>query len=182
MPHLDRKAPYANTSVEPEVTRAQIDGMLKEFVIVTDGKVTAKVTAVRWTTTEANPLGMLEFGVDFVDKEGMHRQMMFRVTPPTLYKTTGRKWNQRKTPNYAQSMRLTYWWLKSKLEAVLYGLSEISEEFLSEAVYKLKDGRYSTVGETIGRQIKDQQLPQLEYAEQQQKEPLKIIDADHRVN
>ena len=49
MPHLAKKLPYENTTIAPEMTKAEIDAMLHEFVILDEkGQRTCEVTGIRW--------------------------------------------------------------------------------------------------------------------------------------
>jgi len=57
------------------------------------------------------------------------------------------------TYNYEQSMRLFYWYIKSKLEAVAYGVKTFEKEFLDDLIYRLPDGRDVKVGDMILKQV-----------------------------
>ena len=71
------------------------------------------------------------------------------IKPPSLpdrKKINGKIVN---TLNKNASMRLTYWYLKSKLESIRFGLEDIFDAFLLRIVHSLPDGREVTVGEAI---------------------------------
>ena len=57
------------------------------------------------------------------------------------------------SPNWAQSFRLLYWWLKAKLEAVAYGLTSVEQEFLSQVMVKLPSGEMTTMGAALTEPI-----------------------------
>lgn len=49
MTHLSKKLPYEGTKIAPEMTKAEIDAMLHEFVILDEkGQRTCEVTGIRW--------------------------------------------------------------------------------------------------------------------------------------
>ncbi len=86
---------------------------------------------------------------DVVD--GKRRMMKFRVRPPMLRFRNGE-------PHPRQTYRFLYWWLKSKLEAVAYGLRSMEEEFLAEVVAHIEGPHGEKVEATIG----DIFVPQIE--------------------
>ena len=78
--------------------------------------------------------------------KGVKKQIGVTVTPP-VFAAKRRTWNPKMgryeavySPNWAQSFRLLYWWLKAKIEAVAYGLTTVEQEFLSQVVVALPDG------------------------------------------
>ncbi len=70
------------------------------------------------------------------------RLLMFRVRPTILKRPNGE-------PHPEATMRLVFWWLKTKLEAVTYGLRSVTEEFLAEIVHHLPSGEEATLGEIL---------------------------------
>lgn len=102
--------------------------------------------AVQFTTAKDGSV-KLEFAWKVDAEEGKKRWMAFRVRPPMMLKTDG-------TEHPAATMRLLYWWLKSKLEAVKYGLTDMVEEFLPNVVAQLPEGESITVGDLFIPQIK----------------------------
>ena len=75
-----------------------------------------------------------------------------RVEPPILAtrkKEHGRYGSVVTMPDAGASMRLLMWWLKSKLEAIRYGLVTAQEEFLANVAGTLQDGREVTIGQLI---------------------------------
>jgi len=136
-----RKAPYANTTKDPDSTIADINRLLREYGI----------TNYQWTTLYSDRNVTLKFAIP---KEP-GKNIMVKVIPPAFVQRR-RTWNEKagkyeklELPNWSQSFRLMWWWLKVKLEAVAYGLREVEEEFLSDIVIRLPSGEESTVGEMI---------------------------------
>lgn len=137
MTHLAKDMPYRDTTIAWNRTMADISEMVKE----------AGAVGIRWTEL-GNNMPVLEF---LMRTELKGREMEFRVLvkPPELpdrKKINGKVVN---TVNRNASMRLTYWYLKSKLEAVKFGLEDIFEAFMLRVVHSLPDGRESTIGESI---------------------------------
>lgn len=162
MAHLARTTPYESTKIAPETTKAEIDSMLHEFIILDDEKKrVCEVKGIRWTELPPS-LPMLEFMVEYV-YEGVRKQSAIRIKPPLLARKVRKPgYGQVIMPQPAQSMRLLYWYLKTKLESVLFGLTDVTQEFLSEVLVSLPDGSFKTVGETIMPQIKESKIPMLE--------------------
>lgn len=162
MGHLARNLPYDGTSIEAYRTKAEIDGMLHEFRMVDrdTGQEMAKITAIRWTDVPPD-MPMLEFMLQYVSPEGVKKGVAVRLQPPLFYKRVRRGGQIVNEPQPNQSMRILYWYLKSKLEAVLFGLNDATKEFLSEVLISLPGGQQTTVGEHIIDQVKDSKIPSL---------------------
>ncbi len=129
-----KQTPYYSTTVEAETTQAKITKMLYEY----------GAEGTRWTNLGKDIIE-LEFIWKVETPEG-ERPMQFRLRPPMMLKKDGE-------PHPKQTMRLVYWWLKAKLEAVVYGLRSIEQEFLAEVVGQLPSGEEVTVGEMLIPQI-----------------------------
>lgn len=151
-----RKAPYASSSTEPEVTILRINQLLKVH----------GVTNYQWTTLYDKGHVELKFAIE--TEAG--KSIMISVRPPA-FMARRRTWNAMKgkhevveLPNWSQSLRLLFWWLKVKLEAVAYGLTEVENEFLSDTVVRLPNGQETTVGKAIRPRLSEGQLdlPSLE--------------------
>ncbi len=97
---------------------------------------------MRWTEVPDEGLYEIEFLFPTPIEDGGKRMFKFRVRPTILKKRDG-------TPHPEATMRMVLWWLKSKLEAVTYGLRTFTEEFLAEAVHQLPSGEEVTVGEVL---------------------------------
>jgi hypothetical protein len=137
MGHLAKDAPYKDTSIAYTKSMADISEMLREFGAV----------GIRWTELD-DALPVLEF---LIRTEIKGREMEFRVMvkPPSL--PVRRKINNKivNTENRNASMRLVYWYLKARLEAVKFDLESVFEAFMLRVVHSLPDGRESTIGESI---------------------------------
>ena len=81
--------------------------------------------------------------------------------------------------NVNQEYRLLFHWIKSKIEAVVWGLSTIEKEFLSEVTLRLPDGRSSTVGEVVIDLLSQNSLQSLPFfgsSQQLKRDQSRIID------
>ncbi len=136
-----KRAPYGTTKKDPDTTIGDINRMLRSFGIEN----------IQWTTLwEKNHVEM-RFAVPL---EG-GKNIGIKVVPPA-FTAKHRTWNPKagrhetvEAPNWPQCLRLLYWWLKVKVEAIAYGLREVEEEFLSDLVVHLPSGEETTVGEAI---------------------------------
>jgi len=63
--------------------------------------------------------------------------------------------------NLNQSLRLLYWYLKTKLEAISFGLVSVEHEFLSDIVYRLPDGTEKTISEVMIKELGSSDMPRL---------------------
>jgi hypothetical protein len=124
----------------------------------------------------------LEFIVE-ASVRGVKRQIGIMVHPPHIFV------NKRKgygttvhTEDINQEYRLLYHWIKSKIEAVVWGLSTIEREFLSEIMLQLPNGQQESVGEVVMNLVGEnrlQSLPFLGEPEHSQKRiEEKIIDVE----
>ena len=166
---LTREPPYADTDVPYEKTKAQIETILKSY----------GVKGIRWTSLEGQD-DVLEFIVA-ADIHGIKKQIGIAVRPPHIYikKRYPRK-GLVNTENTNQEYRLLFYWIKSKIEAVMWGLSTIEKEFLSEVTMKLPDGRTTSVGEIVLGLVSEDRLQSLPFIDQkitENKKPSKpVID------
>ncbi len=143
-----KKVPYSTTESDPDRTMIEIEKLLRGY----------GVESVRWTKEYAKNHVSLEFLVE-VEVKGVKKQIAIQVEPPPLAQKR-RTWDPKVgryavvwAPNWAQSLRLTFWWIKSKLEAVAYGLTTVEKEFLSQVMVNLPEGGSKTVGELIGVKV-----------------------------
>lgn len=134
---LNRNPPYMDTEVPYERTKAEIEILLKSY----------GVKGIRWTSLEGQD-DVLEFIVE-AEVQGVRRQLGIAVRPPHIYIQKKLHGKLVKTENINQEYRLLFHWIKTKVEAVVWGLSTIEKEFLSEVRLKLPDGRETTVGEVV---------------------------------
>lgn len=134
---LKRNPPYMDTEVPYERTKAEIEVLLKSY----------GVKGIRWTSVEGQD-DVLEFIIE-ANVRGVKRQLGIAVSPPHIYIKKRIRGQLVNTENINQEYRLLFHWIKSKIEAVVWGLSTIEREFLSEVVLKLPNGQQSTVGEVV---------------------------------
>ena len=135
---LNRNPPYLNTEVPYERTKAEIEILLRSY----------GVKGIRWTSLEGQD-DVLEFIIE-AEVQGVKKQLGIAVKPPHICikkRVPGR--GIVNAENINQEYRLLFHWIKLKIEAVVWGLSTIEKEFLSEVTLRLPDGRISTVGEVI---------------------------------
>jgi hypothetical protein len=150
MPVLARKAPYADTEVAVEKSRSQIDQLLRSF----------GASGVQWSELWDKDRVELLFGVTHDDG----KSTAVKVILPT-FTASHRTWDPKaggnrmvKSPNWRQSYRLTYYFLKAKLESVTYGLRLFEEEFLADTVVLTPGGRQVRVAEILVPAITDGRL------------------------
>jgi len=143
MPHQvkDPLHPYKNTPVTASASQEQIDRLLEKFGAI----------GVNWT--KRFELGRIELMFAVKGKEG--RSVGVRINAPVL-SNKHRNWDPesgkssvRESPNWAQSMRLLYYYVKAKLEAVNVGLREFEEEFLADTLVQDSTGRTIRVAEAV---------------------------------
>jgi len=140
-----RDPPYRGTTVSYERTKAQIEKLLTDYGV--DG--------VQWTSYRGEE--DLKFIVS-AEVKGVRRELIIQVKPPQMIirrRVKGR--GMVRTPNRDQAYRLLFYWIKSKLEAVVWGLSTIEQEFLSQVSVALPDGS-TTVGEIMREYIAEDAL------------------------
>lgn len=129
-----KKPPYDRTDVSVIKTQNEIQQLLLEY----------GAEGIQWTLIR-NGLPKLAFVIE-ADINGAHKKVGVQIDPPLIQRPN-------KTYNYEQSMRLFYWYIKSKLEAVAYGVKTFEKEFLDDLIYRLPDGRDVRVGDLILKQI-----------------------------
>jgi hypothetical protein len=157
-----------DTEVPYERTKAEIEILLRSY----------GVKGIRWTSIEGQD-DVLEFIIE-AEVRGVKKQLAIAVKPPHIYikkKLPGR--GLVNTENINQEYRLLFHWIKSKIEAVVWGLSTIEKEFLSEVTLHLPDGRTSTVGEVVIDLMSRNSLQSLPFfgsSQEQPRDQSKVID------
>lgn len=131
---LRKKPPYDRTEITVDKSQMDIQKLLLEY----------GAEGIQWLVVR-DGLPRLAFIIE-ADINGVHKKVAVQVDPPLIQKSN-------KTYNYEQSMRLFYWYIKSKLESVAYGVKTFEMEFLDDIVYRLQDGREVRVGDIIRKQI-----------------------------
>lgn len=164
--------PYASTEIDPDDTRGEIDKLLRSY----------GVQKIVWATDYSTNDVRLMFDVE-VEIEGIKKTINVLIQPPLILKKT-KIYNakrgiteQQNIPNWPQSMRIMFWYIKSKLEAVSYGLVSAEQEFLSQVMYRLGDGSTETVGESMKRLIADNGLAKLPALEDKDTPTERVINA-----
>ena len=164
---LNRNPPYMNTTVPYERTKAEIEILLKSYGIKN----------IRWTTLEGQD-DTLEFIID-AEVHGVKKQLGVAVKPPHIVIKKKLHGKLVDTENINQEYRLLFHWIKSKIEAVVWGLSTIEKEFLSEILMKLPNGQQSTVGDVVADLMSKDTLQSLPfYGSRHIEVPRRVIDAE----
>ena len=132
------KKPYAGTDVPIDRSKAQISQLLREY----------GAGGVQWTDNFQTGQVQLRFVVQREDGKAT----AFQITP-AAFKEKHTGWDSTKgrnvtveAPNWPRAMRLLHAWLKSKLESIAFGLTEVEEEFLAQTVVRDIHGAETTVG------------------------------------
>ena len=164
---LNRNPPYLDTTVPYERTKAEIEILLKSYGIKN----------IRWTTLEGQD-DTLEFIIE-AEMQGVKKQLGVAVKPPHIVIKKKLHGKLVDTENINQEYRLLFHWIKSKIEAVVWGLSTIEKEFLSEVLMKLPNGQQSTVGDVVVNLMSKDTLQSLPvYSSRQSEIPRLVIDAE----
>ena len=164
---LNRNPPYLDTTVPYERTKAEIEILLKSYGIKN----------IRWTTLEGQD-DTLEFIIE-AEVQGVKKQLGVAVKPPHIVIKKKLHGKLVDTENINQEYRLLFHWIKSKIEAVVWGLSTIEKEFLSEILMKLPNGQQSTVGDVVVNLMSKDTLQSLPFYSSRQSEVKgRVIDAE----
>lgn len=138
---MTNRIPYADTSVPPERSQAAIQKMLYEH----------GAQGLQWT--EVSDQVELKFVIAIDGKP-----MTVRVRPAMLVirkREYGRRGSTQTMVSKAATLRLLFFWLKSTLEAVRYGLVSFQEAFLAHVVGRLDSGQEVTVGDMLIPRLMD---------------------------
>jgi hypothetical protein len=152
--------PYSGTDVTVERSRSEIDTLLRKY----------NIRGSQWSTVWERNFIELRFPVEFVD-HGLRKMVTVILRPPD-FESEHRTWSPTKgnvtvrTPDLKAAMRCLYYYVKTKLEAVTYGLTSLEEEFLSQVAYSLKDGTETTVGKILTKVIVQEKMEQLALEQQ----------------
>ena len=141
---ISKKPPYSATTADPERTEMQINKLLRDYGI----------SKYQWAKDFERNQVYLNLIVE-AEINGVKKEIGIKIEPPT-FAAKRRTWNPRTgrnevvfAPNWAQSYRLLYHWLKAKIEAIAYGLTTVEKEFLSQVVVQLPSGQSRTVSELL---------------------------------
>jgi hypothetical protein len=142
---VNKKAPYADTTVEAEKSIMEINKLLRLY----------GVTNYQWTTQWDDGIVTLKFALEVE----VGKYIPIRMSPPAFL-AKRKTWNAKtgkndilELPNWAQSIRLLYWVLKTKLEAVAYGFREVREEFMGDILVKIPGGGETTMAQAMMKNI-----------------------------
>lgn len=137
-----KEIPYAGTQVPPEKTQAEIQKLLYRY----------GAAAIRWSTIRKTVNDAEEVELKFVITDNNGLPITVRVRPPILTvrrRERGHYGSVQDQVSLAASLRLLFYWLKSKLEAISYGLVTFEEEFLANIAGYLPSGVEVTIGDLI---------------------------------
>lgn len=142
-----RIPPFHSTTIDPYKTQGQINSLLSQY----------GVPKFQWTLDLEQNIIQLVFEIQY-EQDGQTVKRLVKVSPSlflekrrTYNKITG-KHEVQLAPNLAASMRMLRSWIKSRLEAIAYGLFSVEDELLSQIVINRS-------GQTIGEKVK-LELPQ----------------------
>lgn len=135
------REPYKGTPIGVDQSKAMITKLLREY----------GAEGVSWTDNFKTGQVNLRFVVTREDG----RSTSFSITPApfkekhsTYDPVAGRQVSE-ELPNWPRAMRLLHGWLKTKLESIAFGLTEVEEEFLAQTVVRDKHGQETTAGELV---------------------------------
>ena len=163
------KLPYKGTHITRATTYGDIIGLLEGSGIKDYGFV--KVDGV----------DVLGFSFT-VEIGGLQRKIGVRLTVPQLYyyKQRGRYGPRTKLYLEKESWRVFWWYLKSKLEAVTYGIDDMVQIFASNIVLRLPDGSEAGVlGDRLLEAVSQDKLSRLANAlEDHSSEGRRVIEVE----
>lgn len=139
---MTQRIPYQDTSVPEGRSREQIDEML----------IKSGVFAIQWTDTPYSIQGKEMPILQFIIKttlQGVEYQFGVKLQPPLLDAERGRGYEKKIVPNRNASMRMLHWYVKSKLEAIEYGLEDQVEAWMPRIIASLPDGSSQTMAEAL---------------------------------
>ncbi len=140
----NKSPPYGNTSINASTTVHEINSLL----------LSAGAKDIYWIFPPKDGVVQLSFTAISAN----NKQFTIQLTPKPIVMTknvwdTSEGCNRKVTVrNWKQTLRLMYWFLKSKIEAIEYGLVTVEQEFLGDILLSLPsyDGNHlesKTVGE-----------------------------------
>jgi len=134
------RLPYKTTTIARGKTYGDIIGLLESHGI----------KDYQWTRLQGTD--QLAFPLT-VTRKDMEQRFLVKLTVPRLMypKSHGRGRNAPKTMTYLEnvSWRIFWWHLKSKLEAIEFGISDEVKEFMYNIHYALPDGTEVSLGEAL---------------------------------
>lgn len=134
------KLPYKDTVVTKGKTYGEIVGMLEDHGI----------TDYIWAKLKGTDVLAFPLTIQYGDHDVSFKVKM--TVPRLMYMLpVGKGRNAPKKLTYLenQSWRIFWWYLKSKLEAIEFGISDEIKEFLYNVTYALPNGREIQLGPEI---------------------------------
>lgn len=135
-----KRLPYKNTTIIKGKTYGDIIGMLESHGI----------HDYQWTRYQNSD--QLAFPIK-IKRHDVEQGFLVKLTVPRIYYNLrvgkGRSKPKRRTYLEKQSWRIFWWHLKSKLEAIEFGISDEVKEFMYNISYALPDGREVSLGQAI---------------------------------
>lgn len=135
-----KRLPYKSTTIIRGKTFGEIIGLLESHGI----------SDYQWTKYQGTD--QLAFPLK-INRDDVEQSFMVKLTVPKLYypKRVGRGRSAPKTMTYLEnvSWRIFWWHLKSKLEAIEYGISDEVQEFMYHINYALPDGTEVNLGRAL---------------------------------
>ena len=132
--------PYATTTVSIEKSKEDINKLLRKF----------GCKGIQWTWIDNNEI--LRFIHEFEFK-GVDKGITFEINIPEMGRRRGLGYERKLVRNDCQAYRIVLHIIKAKLTAVETGVETFVNEFLSNILYKLPDGRAAKVGDIILNQV-----------------------------
>ncbi|HZY71360.1 MAG TPA: hypothetical protein VFF67_10345 [Thermoplasmata archaeon] len=135
------RQPYHGTPVSIDQSKNQISKLMRDY----------GAEGVAWS--ENFQSGSIE--LRFVVKRDDGTATAYKIRP-AAFKEKHRSWNPKigkedvvEQPNWPRSMRLLHAWLKTKLESIAFGLTEVEEEFFAQMIIRDAQGRETTAAELV---------------------------------
>ena len=158
-----KKLPYKGTVVPRSRTYGEIIGLLEAH----------NITDYQYLKVQGQE--MFSFPIT-VKRHDVEQGFLIKMEVPKLYyeMTIGRGYHAKKTMKYLEneSWRIFWWYLKSKLEAIEFGISDEFKEFLYNITYSLPDHQGQRRDILLGEELSNnlEQLPKLIASPQHLKE------------
>ena len=168
---MRKTIPYANTKISPEDTKAEIEKLLKEH----------DIRDIQWTSYQGETTLKFIFKVKV---RGVEREIMFSFKPPNIsmkkrtYNRGTYRYDTVTMDNLPVSYRLLYWYLKTKLEAVQFGIETVEHEFMSHIMVALPDGQPTTLGEKLADVTEMLGLPSFADKKALTAESTRVVEAE----
>jgi len=163
------RLPYKTTKINKGKTYGEIIGLLESHGI----------SDYRWTKLQDTDT--LEFPL-VIKRDDVEQQFAVKITVPRLYfkKSVGKGRNAPKQMTYLEevSWRIFWWHLKSKLEAIEYGISDEVREFMYNINYALPDGTEVNLGEALIRNVEN--LNKLSALPEPAKGSRKVVEVQYK--